>query len=488
MDHLPTNLIWSVFKNVTSQMGGRLLLTVIRFGIAVLIARYLGVERFGEYSLILAILLIAEWVTDFGLTEIVVRAICQQPDRQVTLLRALAAAKLIQVVVGFAFLVGVLIVMGYPAHVVRAGVIAGMELPFYGGVLVYRTFFQARLLMERDVGAEILGMLVMIPLLWIACVRDAGLEVLIACYVSSRIVFLVAAWLMGRFGCSVSPVGASAADAGWLIKAALPLGVAGLLVALYNAMDLILLSKLADVRSVGLFSGALRFVWPALIAVQAIGATAFPLLSSYWGHRPRQLQRTLQRALNMVVLIGAGAWCLFQVCPRGLMGLLGPEMAEAAGVLQLLSWSILARVVSKIMGPLVVVTGRQHHALWLTGFPVVVKAALLAWLIPRFGAIGAATAWVLSDFIALVPTLLLTQHLVGFRVSWRVALRVAVAAAVTIGVIALSGIADTVTGFVVAAGLFPALAVVLRAVPLGELRRLVDGIREQFSPGKEPAE
>ncbi len=484
MEHLPGNLTWSVFKNAASQTGGRLLLTLVRFGIAVLIVRYLGIDRFGEYSLILSLLLVTEWIVDFGLTDVAVRAMCQDPARERPLLRALAAAKAIQVVVGFAFFIGVLLAMRYPASILRSGVVAGTEVLFYGGILVYRSMFKARLAMERDVMAEVAGALVMIPLIWLACLQDAGLEVLVACYVLSRAVSFGAAAAMGHRSCSLDPRGAAAADVRWAFKAALPLGLAGLLVALYNAMDLIMLSKLADVRSVGLFSAALRLIWPVLIVVEAIGASVFPVLSSFWQRRMDDFRLTLQRALDAVILAAAGAFCLFQVGSEFLLGLIGPEMVEAAGILKLLACAVVARAVTGILAPLVIVTGRQHHALWLTVIGPTSKAALLVWLIPKYGALGAAYTWLVTDVVVgLVPTLLVTQHLIGFRLRWGVLLKAAAASAATLALCTLAGIADTFAGFAAAAFLFPALAVAFRAVSVADLLRLAGGVKARFGPG-----
>src|SRR5580765_8839691 len=91
----PSNPLWRAVKNVGSQVGGRLFLTVARFGVAAFIVRRSGIDAFGEYALILSLLLIAEWLVDFGMTDVAVRAICQDPRHERRLLRSLFTAKLI---------------------------------------------------------------------------------------------------------------------------------------------------------------------------------------------------------------------------------------------------------------------------------------------------------------------------------------------------------------------------------------------------------
>ncbi len=79
MLHLPKNIKWSVLKNATSQIGGRVFLSLARLLISVLIVRYAGVTRFGEYALVVSILILGEWLVDFGFTEISVRDMCKTP-------------------------------------------------------------------------------------------------------------------------------------------------------------------------------------------------------------------------------------------------------------------------------------------------------------------------------------------------------------------------------------------------------------------------
>ncbi len=483
MDHLPKNLIWSVVKNATSQVGGRLFLTLARFGVAVLIVRYCGVDRFGEYSLILSLLLVTEWIADFGLTDIIVRAMCRDPQRQRSLLSALAAAKGVQVMIALGFLLGALVVMQYPANIVRAGAIVGIEVFFYGGALVYRALFRARMVMERDVGAEIAGVLVMIPLIWYACVKDASLEVLAACYLLSRVVFFVVAFAAGRRDCSPNPFRASLGDLKWAFKAALPLGVAGLLVCFYDVMDPILLSRMDNIRSVGYFSSAMRFTWPVVIAVQAICATVFPLLSSYWNRQTGDFRRTLQGVVNVAVLLGAGTFCIFNSCPESIMGLLGPEMVEAAFILRLLSWVVFFRAITSVVAPLIIITGRTKHALWLVAIAVSTKAALLTLLIPRYGVAGAAVGYIISEIVAsMIPAVLFTQYLIGYWINWSIVVKAAAAVAIALGVCYLTNTMGSPLGGLIASVVFLAAAVSFKAVSFAEMKRVVQGVRERFGP------
>ena len=76
----------ALLRSVTSQVGARLLLSLGRLGVALLISRLAGKDTFGEYALLLSILTLFEWLVDFGQTDISVRDACQSPQDEAKLL------------------------------------------------------------------------------------------------------------------------------------------------------------------------------------------------------------------------------------------------------------------------------------------------------------------------------------------------------------------------------------------------------------------
>ncbi len=484
-EHNP-NLLWSVIKNATSQTGGRALLAAIRFVVAVIVVRYAGVERFGEYSLVLTLLLVTDWIADFALTDVAVREICRNPAREPGLLRALAGAKVVQAVVAIICLLALLWGLGYEVTMVRAGIIGGIGTLFVAPTLVYRAFFKAHLTMERDVGAEIIGASASVAMIWMVSARGGSLEALVGCFVASRAITLVAVLFLGRRMPSIGRRGPLAGESVGLFRAAAPLGAAGLMVAVYNSLDLVMLSKLTDARAVGLFSGAQRFVFPVLIAIDAVGSTLFPVMASFWKQREAEFRFVVQRGVEAAFVIAAGAFCVMQVTPSFLLDLLGPGMREATPLLRLLALALTIRAATFILAPILLVTGMQRYALWLTALALISKAGLLAWLIPHHGLLGVGYAWLATDLlVGLVPALILTQRVVGFRIRLACVPRVAAASAASIGLSMGLGLSDSVLGLLVVSLTYPATIVALRVVTLREIGAVRNAIRKRFGSGGE---
>ncbi len=433
MLHLPKNIKWSVLKNATSQIGGRVFLSLARLLISILIVRYAGVTRFGEYALVVSILILGEWLVDFGFTEISVRDMCQTPKRSQSVLNALALVKAMQGVLVYFLVVGIFVALDYPDPVIRAGLYGGIGLIFYAGALVLRAGFRFRMEMDKDVLSEVIGVLAIIPLIWIAGINHASLEILVVCYALSRVIFFFGAFYLAKGSLQFRVTDAIKEEMKKLVRNSIPLGVMGLLVSFYETLIPVFLSKMADMEAVAFFACAMRFVFPVIIVLHAIGHTVYPLLSSYWQKDQEKFEKVQEAALNASLLVASAMFCLLYSMAEFLMGLIDPKMIEGAFLLKLLSWVVLIRTTTTVVSPLIIIPGGQKKALWITVLTLILKVVVLSWLIPAYGLFGAGIGYIGTELVGVVPVVLVSQYLSGMRMKWTVPFKSILAGVLVIG-------------------------------------------------------
>lgn len=454
---LPVDLGSAVFRNLASQGVGRILLAIARLVVAGIILRGAGKATFGEYSLILGILAVAEWVADFGATEVFVREICREPERRHALLRIVTAAKLVQVPASYAMALLILVALRYPAEIVEAGMVGGLALGFFGGMLIYRVAFKARLAMERDVAAELLSVLVMIPLVASSVHRGLGLLALLGCHVAGRAAFFGFSLLFGRKEFLPSIAGVRWEDVRWGLRASAAIGMIGFLVGLYEAVDLLVISKL-DLQGVAYYAGAQRLVWPSRTALAAVGTTLYPILATYWPGARADFVRALQAGLDSVVVLAGWVACGYLAGAEFFMGLIGPDLVAGAPVLRILALLCIVRAICSTLGPVLYVVRAQNRALQFIGAAVAAKCAVITVLAARYGYLGVAVGALAVDaaFVA-VPTVWFVERRAECRLRWTVSLKVAAA----------TGVAAVVPRFVAPGGGLPATLLALAVyVPL----------------------
>jgi O-antigen/teichoic acid export membrane protein len=485
--HGQSSLLRAVIRNAVSQTGGRFLLAALRFAAAALIARRAGIDVYGQYALILSFLMVAEGLADFGQTDIAVREIAADPRRRGFTLVALGRAKAMHGIAAAAGLWAAVAWMGYPAPVVRASLWAAGSVLVFAGVLVHRADFRARMRMDLDVGAEVVSAAVLVAAIWFATGRSAGIEALTACYAGSRAVYLaVATALAGKRllpPAGTQPRGSARA----LFIAAFPVGLAGLLASGYDAMDAMAISRWSTDSQVGIFSAASRLLMLAVIAVQAVGLAVFPVLSAQWATDRAAFKRTMQAALDSSMFLGGAAICAMYGGAFGLARLFKQEPAAIAAVLQLLAWAMLARVVMAIMAPMVVVCGRQLHTVWLTALVFCSKIFLLAWLVPKAGAMGAALACLAAEIgVSVLPTIWVCQRVAGTRLDWSLALRAVGCAAAVALAVTWSGIETALWQGAASALLYCVLAAATGALRMSDLKQMLRAVASRRATGSAP--
>ena len=221
----------------------------------------------------------------------------------------------------------------------------------------------------------------------------------------------------------------------------------------------------------------------AVIVVQALAMAVFPVLARQWVADRAMFQRTMQATLDAALLVGGALCCTLAVAAPGIAQLLHPPGQAIAAALALLSWAILARVVVTVIGPMVIIAGRQIHHIWLTLLVLFAKAAALYWLVPLAGASGAAGAYLISEVaVGLLPTIWLCQRVGGVRLSWSVPLRVLAAVVVVSGGAHWIGLPGSLWDGAAAAGVFALLCLAFGAVRRDDFRRLRTALAQRRAP------
>lgn len=482
MKHLPANLKWSVVKNAMSQIGGRLLITISKLVVAVIIVRNGSAELFGQYALILSLMLVAEWLVDFGMTDIGVRNICRQPHKKLEILKILTYLKIPHFLLSFLLLMGFVMIMGYEPVLVRAALFGGFGLVFYAGATVYRALFRADMLMEKDVGGELVGVLIMVPLTWYASWKGLGVDILIACFVVSRVAYFAMALILGSRYFRLNPMGTDRREAATFYRQILPLGLIGILVAGYESTAPIVLSRFMDMQAVGYYSVAMRFMLPVVIVTQSIAGAFYPVLSSYWNKSSSEFKKTQQNSLEITFLIAGAIFCVINAGAEFFMGLVGPEMVKAAYILRILSWAILVKAVASAMYPLVIVAGGEAKAFWLIVLSAVTNVVVVLWVVPRYGLLGVALAFVSVEFLlSMIPSILVSQHLAKVRMDWLPLLKACLSAVLALVCSTALGQKGTIWGSAVALLIYLVLTVITGALSLNKLRGVLDSIRTRTS-------
>jgi len=202
---------------------------------------------------------------------------------------------------------------------------------------------------------------------------------------------------------------------------------------------LFVLAHFASPGDVGVYTAASRFTLVGLLFLEAFGQMFAPLAARQTHHS--SLQPDFERVTKWIVVLSAPLFVVMLAFPRLWMGIMGPEFKQGASVLVVLA---IAQLMGVLTGPAgIVLAMRDRPGLNLLN-------NVLAWgsnlflallLVPRFGALGAAWAYLVGVIVMGVLQLLecrLLLHLVPVGKSFLKPLSVLVVVTIPFWGLALS--------------------------------------------------
>jgi O-antigen/teichoic acid export membrane protein len=405
---LSHNAITLLISNVGSA--------VLSFILSVLIGRALGEEGLGVYAAALGWVFPLSLAAEFGLGSLMTRDLAQHPEREDYYLRETTRIRL---VIGGGLLA--LVVISAP-FLSRDSVVArGLQisapliviLPLFGS---FTAVFRARRAMWPIPWLNI-GMLAA-QLVLTTMILVAGGDVIAALVVnvSTSAGQLAAAWAVWKWKFKPSPSvdRPFVADASALIRGALPFAVAAILAALQSRVSLIMLERLSSTAEVGYFAAASRFVEAGRMIPNALFGALVPALAVI-AARPLEFQQMFARSMWGLAILGLVFGLGVSLFTSGIVQLtFGSSFAAAVPALQVLMWSLLPGLLRAGRTVYWYALGYERFANTVTGISLVVQIALSLWLIPLYGAVGAAAAGIASEVIALAllwrPMRLFTQR------------------------------------------------------------------------------
>jgi len=461
----------TALHNAAVQIGGRLAMTVMRFLAAGVVIRHAGVETYGEFALVLAMMIFAEAVIDFAMTDVAVRTIAQESGAERPLMRSLVRAKILLAVVASAVFAGAVLAIGYPRHFQLAVLVALGNSLATAVVLINRVSFRARLRMGREVLAELVSVACFVPAVWLCARAGQSLAVLVACFVGARMIFAGLTVLLSTRDREAGDPDTldRRYNAGWLFRESAVLAASMLLMRCYEIGDPLVISQLLDERALGLYLGAQRFIGLLTMLIYPIAHTWFPLLSAYlMTDRPR-FERSVSAVFRLVSFVSLWAGLTMALLAEWLLGLLGADMTAAAPAFRLLLAAGVVQCLMTYLGILIIAMRGHRAVIYITVFAVISKLGWLYVLVPLHGIVGAAGATLGSELgVLLVSVFTLRQ--MKCRCSWRIWAHLVPALAVTLGLAAwIGGWRNPWLGGAVAA-VFPLLLFATRGLTLADLR------------------
>lgn len=420
-----TNTLASAVANIANK--------VLMFGYYIIVARHLGVERYGTLQAGIAFVTMFSVFTDLGLGNITAREIAR--DRTVAKRFVGNSLGVILVATGLVVVLILALVhlLRYPEPVRRVvyllcvmlGCSAFVSYFCYVFIGYERMYFTAVTQMLQT-GVLVGGAFVLARLVRSERVEYFALLYVGAAGIAAAFSALVTRRLAGSLGFRFD-----LPEWGRLISISLPVGIAVILVSIYYWNGHTLLQKWHQERAVGLFNAAFRLVVGACFAGQALSAALYPLLSRFFIEDRARLAGIFGSGLRFVAMLALPVAVLAIPLAGPVVALVyGEKYAESAEILRILAWWGAIAVFSSLLSNYLLAANRTKTVTLQCLLSLLANLVVNLLLIPRLAGTGAAIGLVTAELVGVIflaVVLWRTAQVLTSRRLWFSFLRIAAA-------------------------------------------------------------
>jgi O-antigen/teichoic acid export membrane protein len=461
-------------RDILVQVVARVLNLALGVVVTALVVRTLGKVGYGQWSTLFIVLSMVGYFANFGMESVALREAARDPEHEHEWIGAVTMLRLVVLgpVIGASILAIFLLEQSHQMLV--AGLILIVTMPF-AGVGALQMIFQLRV-------NNFVPMLVLTlrSVLWAIAV------VIIYVRKDSMIALAIAMSSTNAIGSIVQTVAALRLVDSWprpsrkrlgpLLRAALPVGISGVLITSYARIDQVIVFSFVGSGAAGLYGSVYNVLDQAHFVPISILTTLSPVMAAAWpGDRARLLRTArLTAELMAITSLGALAFAIVAATPV-VRFFFGAQFVRAAPALPVLGAAFVFICFDYLNGNMLVTLGRQSRLLRISLLALVVNLAGNLVLVPLIGFMGAAWMTLVTEMVVFGASLSLILRTLEMPLPQAGRIGRTILAALVLGVaLEAMSLADAPLAVLVAAAcmLYPALLFGLRALGLDDLRVL----------------
>ncbi len=389
-----------IVKNAVFGIGAGLVGGLVYLATVVTIARTVSVVEFGKYSFVLAFAMFFQLVADAGLPRMLIREIAKDPQALVPLVGA--AASLIWVVsVAICLLVALIVPFLHFGTDVK---VAALVMSLATMATFHGAGYSAVLRAFEDNELNYLGFVLQTLLLLGFIVVTIKLKMGLLGFVTAHLASNVLLWnfyhiVVSRLYARI-PLRIDVSLWKSLLIAALPMGGGVMLRQLAFQLDILILTWMTNLTTVGLFSGPYRISMALRTIPQTLSLPLYPLYSRTAHLSPARFEEAYQWSMKFFALISIPLAAFFIAWSKPILRLaLGAKFLPALPAMQLLGLGLVPFFLSTLFQYLFAALDEQRRFLASTCVGSALRILLLIMLIPRFGFAGPAMAFVCAETV-----------------------------------------------------------------------------------------
>ncbi len=410
-----------VLFNTGAQFVNRLAISGSAFLVSLLIARYFGVRGFGEYSKATTFIAIFYLFADFGINAVVLKEINDKPREEKKIIGNLFGLRMLLGI--FLTIIAVLITFFLPydssrnegfTPLSKMAIFALCPLILYQAyVNTVSAIFQKNLKYERMAIAGFLGSVATLIAVFILLLFKNSLPVVMLGYLFGAVIGVLFYQLLVKKVFADFSLFFSVEKMKKIIIASIPLGLTLIFNLVYFRADIFILTYYRTTSEVGVYGLAYKFFEFALTIPALFANSLYPILLNR--SKDKQVfKQTTFKAGGFLLLMSFFVMVFFYVSSP-LLVLIRDDFYPSISILRTLSFSMPFFFLSSLFMWILITYGKNKQLLYIYFLGMIVNLLLNFLFIPLYGINAAVVITILSEFLIMILSGLVSYRLVMLR-------------------------------------------------------------------------
>lgn len=431
-----------VFQNTAALLGGKVIGIFLSAGTSILLARYLGKEKLGEYGSIYAYLALYSFLGTFCLEQILAREISQRRDQAAELFHTATITALVFAFTGALVAPSLAPLFGYSGTLRWLTAVAAIDMLIlpplrFGGIM-----FQVEMRVWYGVAIGLVRQAMwLVAVVLLTFKNVAFYDVIIARTVVGIAEAALVRITVRRLNLVQGAPKFRAQEARMLLREGFPLVLSLLAAGIFLRIDQVMLHRMSGDLVLGPYVIAVQLVELFTALPIALMISFFPALAESV-RDPVRFQRYLSESYRFLLFVVFAACVLvIPIAHAAIQLIYGPQYISTASLLVVLVWSEVPLFFSQVLNSALIAKNLQRHSPAPAILGAVLNVTLNLWAIPKYGALGASWATVASYCSGVAYLMFVAEIRPLVTLGLRMAIRPLILALGITGVLAMSPLA-----------------------------------------------
>lgn len=401
---------------LTVAFVGQKLLAFVYF---VIVARLVGAENVGIYTVALAVTTIFSVFIDLGTSPVLIREVAKKTYTIQSLLSNILLFKIIISLLVYGSVIVTVYLLDYSHDIIRLVYVSGFVMILDSIVLTIYSILRGQQQLKYEAVGVFINQLVIITvgLVGLLFFSTDLMVLMIAFFVGSAINCLYG-FISIKKECKVdlvprfNPVLMKS-----IFMLAAPFAMAGIFTRVYSYVDTLLIKGYLGAREVGWYSTAYKIPFALQFIPTAFAASIYPAMSDLYKKKSDRISNVFEKSMFYLMLIAFPvSFGIYSIADELIIQFYTAEYEPSVGILKIMIFGVLFIFLNFPLGSLLSACDKQRINTVFIGLTMLVNVCANVILIPRVGAQGAAIAFLVSHGFLFFSTFYIAYRLIDINV------------------------------------------------------------------------